>query len=90
VKTFVEKYDMVTVPSGEGHSVKQEMVSQVEQWWNSIDVAASLRVENVWDVDGTVPVVGKRKKYIPNGGSETPTQGVDHDDQTLILDDIIN
>ena len=48
VKTFVEKYDTVTAPSGEGHAVRQEMTVQVEQWWNSSDVAASLREENVW------------------------------------------
>jgi hypothetical protein len=62
VKIFVEKYDTVTSPSGEGQDVRKEMTVQVEQWWNSSDVVASLREENVWDVDGTVPVVGKRKK----------------------------
>ena len=62
MKTFAEKYDMVTTQSGEGRSVNQEMTVQVEQWWNSSDVVASLREENVWDVDDTVPVVGKRKK----------------------------
>ena len=61
VKTFVEKYDTVT-PSGEGQAVRKEMTVQVEQWWNSSDVAASLREENVWDADGTVAVVGKREK----------------------------
>ena len=39
------------------------------------------------DTDGTVPVVGKRKKCIPGGGSATPTQAVDHDEQTLLFDD---
>jgi hypothetical protein len=43
VKTFVEKYDTVTVPSGEGQAVRKEMTVQVEQWWNSSDVAASGR-----------------------------------------------
>ena len=38
VKTFVEKYDTVTVPSGEGQDVRKEMTVQVEQWWNSSDV----------------------------------------------------
>ena len=45
---FVEKYDMVTDPSGEGVSVKEEMDVQVEQWWNSSDVTESLRLENPW------------------------------------------
>ena len=62
VKTFVEKYDTVKAPSGEGQDVRKEMTVQVEQWWNSSDVAASLREENVWGADGTVAVVGKRKK----------------------------
>ena len=35
VKTFVEKYDTVTTPSGEGQAVRKEMTVQVEQWWNS-------------------------------------------------------
>jgi hypothetical protein len=35
VKTFVEKYDTVSVPSGEGQPVRKEMTVQVEQWWNS-------------------------------------------------------
>ncbi len=35
---FVEKYDTVTDPSGEGQYVKKEMTVQVEQWWNSSDV----------------------------------------------------
>ena len=43
VKTFVEKYDTVTAPSGEGQAVRKEMTVQVEQWWNSSDVASSLR-----------------------------------------------
>ena len=63
MKTFVEKYDTVTVPSGEGQVVRKEMTVQVEQWWNSSDVATSLREENVWDSDDTVDVVGKRKIY---------------------------
>jgi hypothetical protein len=29
------------------------MTVQVEQWWNSSDVAVSLREENVWGTDGT-------------------------------------
>ena len=62
VKTFVEKYDTVTAPSGEGQAVRKQMTVQVEEWWNSSDVAASLREENVWGADGTVAVVGKRKK----------------------------
>jgi hypothetical protein len=62
VKTFVEKYDTVTAPSGEGQTVRKEMTVQVEQWWNSSDVGPSLREENGWDADDTVPVVGKRKK----------------------------
>jgi hypothetical protein len=62
VKKFVEKYDTVTAPSGEGQAVRKEMTVQVEQWWNSSDVAASLREENEWDADGTVAVVGKRGK----------------------------
>jgi hypothetical protein len=62
VKIFVEKYDTVTDPSGEGQTVRKEMTVQVEQWWNSSDVAVSLREEqNTWGADGTVPVVGKRK-----------------------------
>ena len=87
VKTFVEKYDTVTAPSGEGQAVRQEMTVQVEQWWNSSDVAASLREENAWGADGTVAVVGKRKKCVPTGGSVVPTETVDHDEQTLLLDD---
>ncbi len=43
MKTFVEKYDTVTDPSGEGQAVRKEMTVQVEQWWNSSDVASSLR-----------------------------------------------
>ena len=46
VKTFVEKYDTVTAPSGEGQAVRKKMTVQVEQWWNSSDVAASLREES--------------------------------------------
>jgi hypothetical protein len=87
VKTFVEKYDTVTSPSGEGQAVRKEMTVQVEQWWNSSDVAASLREENAWGADGTVDVVGKRKKCVPAGGSAVPTETVDHDEQTLLLDD---
>ena len=87
VKTFVEKYDVVTVPSGERQAVRKEMTVQVERWWNSSEVASCLRVENAWDEDDTVDVVGKRKKYIPAGGSATPTQTVEHDEQTLLLDD---
>ena len=49
-------YDMVTAPSGEGLSVKQEMTVQVEQWWNSSDLVSSLCLENTWGVDDTVPV----------------------------------
>jgi hypothetical protein len=62
VKFFVEKYDTVTAPSGEGQGVRKEMTVQVEQWWNSSDVVPSLREENAWDADDTVTVVGKRKK----------------------------
>ncbi len=67
MKTFVEKYDTVTDPSGEEQTVGKEMTVQVEQWWNSSDVAVSLREENTWDADGTVAVVGKRKKYYSMG-----------------------
>ena len=67
MKTFVEKYDTVTDPSGEGQAVRKEMTVQVEQWWNSSDVAASLREENAWDANGTVAVVGQRKKCVPAG-----------------------
>ncbi len=63
VKTFVEKYDTVTTPSGEVQAVRKEMTVQAEQWWNSSDVATSLREENLWDSDDTVAVVGKRKIY---------------------------
>ncbi len=42
VKNFVEKYDTVTDPSGEGQAVRKEMTVQVEQWWNSGDVSSSL------------------------------------------------
>ena len=59
VKIFVEKYDTVTAPSGEGQAVRKQMTVQVEEWWNSSDVAASLREENAWGADGTVAVVGK-------------------------------
>ena len=59
MKTFVEKYDTVTSPSGEGQTVRKQMTVQVEQWWNSSDVAASLREENEWGADDTVAVVGK-------------------------------
>ena len=45
----------------------------------------SLREENAWGADGTVAVVGKRKKYVPDGGSAAPTQTVEHDEQTLIF-----
>ena len=38
MKTFVDKYDTVTDPSGEGQGVRKEMTVQVEQWWNSSDV----------------------------------------------------
>ncbi len=48
VKTFLEKYDTVTAPSGEGQVVRKEMTVQVEQWWDSSDVASSLREENAW------------------------------------------
>ena len=41
----------------------------------------------MWGTDGTVDVVGKRKKYVPDGGSAVPTETVEHDEQTLILDD---
>ncbi len=63
VKTFVEKYDMVTTPSGEVRSVNQEMTVQVEQWWNSSDITVSLRQENTWVTDDTVVVVGKQKMH---------------------------
>ncbi len=49
MKTFVEKYDTVTSPSVEGQDVRKEMTVRVEQWWNSSDVAASLREENTWE-----------------------------------------
>jgi hypothetical protein len=68
VKTFVEKYDTVTAPSGEGQAVRKQMTVQVEEWWNSSDVAASLREENAWGADGTVAVVGKRKNALPLEG----------------------
>jgi hypothetical protein len=87
VNFFVEKYDTVTAPSGEGQTVRKEMTVQVEQWWNSSDVVSSLREENAWDPDDTVTVVGKRKKCVPDGGSPVPTETVDHDEQTLLLDD---
>ncbi len=87
MKTFVEKYDTVTDPSGEGQTVRKEMTVQVEQWWNFSDVPSSLRGENAWGADGTVPVVGKRKKCVPPGGSTSPIETVDHDDQTWLLDD---
>ena len=45
MKTFVEKYDTVTTPSGEGQAVRKQMTVQVEQWWNSSDVVVSLREE---------------------------------------------
>jgi hypothetical protein len=35
VKTFLEKYDTVTAPSGEGKAVRKQMTVQVEQWWDS-------------------------------------------------------
>ncbi len=63
------------------------MTIQMEQWRNSSDVAASLREENTWGADDTVAVVGKRKKCVPAGGSGAPTETVEHDDQTLLLDD---
>ena len=85
VKTFLEKYDTVTAPSGEGKAVMKQMTVQVEQWWDSSDVAASLREKNAWGADGTVAVVGKRKKYVAAGGSAEPTETVDHDDQTLLF-----
>jgi hypothetical protein len=87
VKTFVEKYNTVTDPSGEAQAVRKEMTVQVEQWWNSSDVAASLREENAWGADGTVVVVGKRKKCVPVGGSAGPTETVEHNEQTWLLDD---
>ncbi len=34
-------------------------VEKLEQCWNSSDVVASLREENAWGVDGTVPVTGR-------------------------------
>jgi hypothetical protein len=63
------------------------MTVQVEQGWNTSDVVASLREENTWVVDDTVPVVGKRKKCVAPGGSTAPTETVEHDEQTLLLDD---
>ena len=87
VKTFVEKYDTVTDPSGEGQVVRKQMTVQVEEWWNSSDVTASLREENTWGADVTVAVVGKRKKCVATGGSAAPTETVHHDDQTLLVDD---
>ena len=80
MKIFVEKYDTVTAPSGEGRAVRKEMIVQVEQWWNSSDVPPSLREENVWGSDVTVVVVGKRKKCDPPGGFAVPTQTVEHDE----------
>ena len=68
MKSFVEKYDTVTDPSGEGQAVRKQMTVQVEEWWNSSDVASSLREENTWGADGTVAVVGKRKKCVAAGG----------------------
>ncbi len=60
MKTFVEKYDTVTVPSGEGQAVRKEMTVQAEQWWKSSDgwpdVDTSLREENAWGTDDTVAV----------------------------------
>ena len=87
MKSFVEKYDTVTDPSGEGQAVRKQMTVQVEEWWNSSDVSASLREENAWGADGTVTVVGKRKKFVPSGGSVSPTETVEHHEQTLLLDD---
>jgi hypothetical protein len=87
VKTFLEKYDTVRASSGEGQAVRKQMTVQVEQWWDSSDVAASLREENTWVTDGTVAVLGKRKKCVAAGGSAAPTETVDHDDQTLLVDD---
>ncbi len=63
------------------------MTVQVEEWWNSSDVAASLREENAWGADGIVAVVGKRKICVAAGGSAAPTETVEHDEQTLLLDD---
>jgi hypothetical protein len=74
VKTFLEKYDTVTAPSGEGQVVRKRMTVQVEQWWDSSDVVSSLREENAWGADDTVAVVGKRKKCVASGGSTTPTE----------------
>ena len=90
MKAFVEKYDTVTVSSGEGQVVRKEMTVQVEQWWNSSDVASSLREENAWGADGTVAVVGKRKKYVPAGGSAAPTETVGHDEQTFLLTELLS
>jgi hypothetical protein len=60
VKTFVEKYDMVTTPSGEGRDVKQEMTVQVEQWWNSSDVAVSLRLDSEYVGRGWYSCCGRK------------------------------
>ena len=54
---------------------------------NKSNTTASLREENAWGADGTVAVVGKRKKCVAAGGSAAPTETVEHDDQTLLLDD---
>ncbi len=61
MKTFVEKYDTVTTPSGEGEPVRKEMTVQVEQWWNSSDVARNSSDEDCEreapppsDIDGCV------------------------------------
>jgi hypothetical protein len=78
------------VPSWYWQTVRKKVTVQVEQWWNSSDVAASLREENAWGAYGTVAVVGKRKKCVPAGGSETLTETVGHDEQTLLLDDSVH
>ncbi len=35
-------------------------------------------------------MVGKRKKCVAAGGSAAPTETVENDDQTLLLDDCVN
>ena len=60
---------------------------EVRHGQNSSDVVSSLREENTWGADDTVTVVGKRKKCVPDGGSPVPTETVEHDEQTFLLDD---
>ena len=77
MKTFVEEYDTVTGPSGEGQDVRKEMTVQVEQWWNSSDVAASLREENEWGPRKTKKMHSCRGRRVCSTNTNTGARRAD-------------